>query len=65
MTEQTCPPLPSGSVDFAALHAAAMKGADLNAAIVAANGGTTELTPAPVPVVEAPAVEAAAPATKK
>jgi hypothetical protein len=26
---KTCPPLPSGSVDFDALHAAAKRGADL------------------------------------
>lgn len=57
MTEQTTPPLPSGSVDLAALHKAAVDGKDLAEAIGKA---TTRVEPKPE---KAPAPAKAEPAT--
>lgn len=59
-TDNVCPPLGTGSVDFNALHAAAMKGGDL---IVAIEDATTRALPGPeiaeVAAELAPAVPAA------
>lgn len=68
MTDTTCPPLPSGSVDFAVLQAAALKNADLGAAMAAANGAAAAPAPAPASEPEAAPVaepEAAPAATGK
>lgn len=59
MADATCPPLGTGSVDFNALHAAALAGADLSAAIEQA---TTKIEPAPESAAEAEAEQAPAPA---
>lgn len=52
---KTMPPLPSGSVDLAALHAAEAKGHDLAKAVEAA---TTRVEPPKPAKAEKPAAEA-------
>ncbi len=46
MTGQTCPPLPTGSVDLSVLHEADAKGADLNEAVERATTRVEPLTQA-------------------
>lgn len=59
MADRKMPPLPSGSVDLAALHAADAKGHDLDKAVAAA---TERVKP---PKEEKPAKPAPAPAADK
>lgn len=60
MTAKTCPPFGAGSVDFAQVHAAALKGEDLDKAVRDATVRPGADKPAKAP----PAPEPAAPATK-
>lgn len=62
MADEVCPPFGTGSVDFNAVHKAALKGSDLTDAIAKATTGGPPAQEANAPV-DAPASVPAAPAS--